>query len=794
MRSIARQAVPFFLVIGLIGVGCSSLAHGEPDGELQRLERDFFETRIRPVLVERCYSCHSEEAAREKNLQAGLRVDSRDGLRKGGVGGPAVVPGKPAESLLVKAIHHEGDLQMPPDEKLSDAIVADFEAWIARGAFDPRDAAPLAQTSPRDHWAFQPLAAGPPPSHADPVGAAWVRTPVDAFVLRDLRSKGLEPNPRADGGVLVRRLSFDLLGLPPTTGDLDAFADASDAEFDRLADDWLTHIAHGERWAQHWLDVARYADSAGYSVDDERPTMFHYRDFVIRALVADMPFDEFIRLQLAGDLISADRVHSATGFCTCGPFNTNRPKEIDRYDELDDMITTTGQAFLGLNLGCARCHNHKYDPIPQADYFRMLAVFSSSSRTDAPFCSAEERAAIEKSRREKVEKLDVSAGDRTILLELLGRAPDPKNEHEVALQKQHKDLLAPAKVPHAHVLKERHDVPVGRSFLLERGNPERKTTELTASFLGVLMQQNSTADRWLEGGKKHPRRALADWLVDVDHGAGRLTARVIVNRLWHHHFGQGLVRTPNDFGIQGEPPTHPELLDWLASELIREGWRLRPIHQLILRSSTYRQASTFDPRRAAVDPESKLLWRYTPRRLDAEAYRDFILAVSGGLDASSFGPSIHPLIPNEAIIPAARQSWPNTKSDNPATWRRSIYVFVRRSIPFPFFQAFDRPDRTSSVGKRHQTTIVPQALHLVNDPLIRTQSKRFAERVAAEAKDPAAQVRLACRLALGRLPTADEEAMLVRFLTDAGPGRDGKAALADLCQAIFMLNDFVTIE
>jgi hypothetical protein len=719
----AMPATRSVLVILLLAFWCRPAA---AQSDAQGLT--WFETRIRPVLVEHCYPCHSAEAQKDKKLKGGLRLDTRDGLRKGGVSGPALDLKKPGDSLLLKALRHEDGLQMPPKGKLPAGAIADFEVWVAAGAPDPRDGK-IAPGSPRnDHWAFQPLRPVKVPTVAD----AWIRTPIDAFLLRDLHTKGLTPSPRANAAVLVRRMAFDLVGLPPALADLDAaLASPSDLDFDQLAERWLASPQHGERWAQHWLDVARYADSAGYSTDTARPTMFHYRDFVIMALNDDLPFDRFLRLQLAGDLLPPGGTQPATGFCTCGPFNTNSPKEIDRYDELDDLLTTTGQAFLGLNLGCARCHNHKYDPVTQTEYYRLLAVFNSSTRADRP--------------------------------------------------------LGPPKGPTAHVLTENPKGQVGKGYFLERGDIERKREELTAGFPAAFTRTADKENHWLSSGKVHPRLALADWLVDVEHGAGALTARVIVNRLWQHHFGTGLVRTPNDFGAQGELPTHPELLEWLAGELVRHEWRLRPIHRLIVRSAADRQSPAFDARKAAIDRDNRLWWRYPVLRLEAEAIRDAILTVSGGLERTMFGPAVYPLIPKDALLPAAYTEWPNTERDDPATWRRSVYIFVKRSTPVPFLQAFDRPDRTASAGKRHLTTIVPQALHLLNDPMIRTQSELFAARVIREAGSaPEAQVRHAVRLALGRPPGPNEERTMVAFLD--------RGSLADLCQTIFMLNEFLYVE
>ena len=711
----------------------------------------FFESKIRPVLAEYCYQCHSAEAQQKKKLKAGLRLDTRDGLLKGGETGPAIVPGEPAQSLLLKALRHVDGLEMPPGKKLAPAVIADFEMWIRAGAPDPRkdNNAPVVAAEDwnarKNHWAYQPLRSPAPPKSA----VAGTVHAIDAFLQASWRDKGLSGSPPATRRVLVRRLCFDLIGLPPTPEQIaSALADQSNDWPAKLVNELLASPHHGERWGQHWLDVARYADSSGYSIDSPRPTMYHYRDFVIRALNEDMPFDRFLRWQIAGDLATPPEPASiaATGFCTCGPFNTNSPKEQDRYDELDDILTTTAQAFLGLNLGCARCHDHKYDPITQKEYYRLVAVFNGSRRGEQP-------------------------------LRMKGK---------------------PANLT-AHALSDNRTP--GESYFLRRGNPENKGERLTAGFLDVLARHPDREQHWLTGpaGRVLPRQALASWLVDVEHGAGALTARVIVNRLWQHHFGEGLVRTPNDFGARGEPPTHPELLDWLASRLIAEGWRLRPIHRLILASAAYQQSTAHDPRKAKIDPDNRLLWRQRPRRLEAEAIRDAILSVGGGMDRTLFGPAIFPYIPPEAALSATRSPWQNTTKDSPDTWRRSIYVFTKRSVQLPLFQSFDRPDANASAGRRHLTTIVPQALHLLNDPMIRTQCERFAERVIAKAgPERDAQIRLAYETALGRLPQRDEFNDAVRFLEMApigkGNGNLARQAFADFCQALVMTNEFIYVE
>ncbi len=697
----------------------------------------FFESKIRPVLVENCYRCHSAEALKNKKLKAGMRLDSQAALLKGGESGPALVPGDPAKSLLLRALRHEGGLEMPPGKKLDAAVIADFENWIRAGAPDPRKdgekRAGADDAAKRQHWAFQPLKAPTPPV------APEKTNPIDAFLQAAMRAKGLKAAAPAPKNVLVRRLYFDLIGLPPTPEEMFAALAIPAGDWPaKLIEDLLASPHHGERWGQHWLDVARYADSSGYSIDSPRPTMYQYRDFVIRALNDDMPFDRFLRWQLAGDLVTPPDPAAviATGFCTCGPFNTNAPKEQDRYDELDDIMTTAAQAFLGLNLGCARCHDHKYDPITQKEYYHLLAVFNGSRRGDRPI-----------------------AGTKNM----------------------------------AHVLSDNRSP--GESFFLRRGNPANKGDRLTAGFFDMLVRHPEREKHWLKGVL--PRQALADWLVDVEHGAGPLTARVIVNRLWQHHFGEGLVRTPNDFGLRGEAPTHPELLDWLANKLIAEGWRLRPIHRLILASAAYQQSSSFDPRQAKIDPDNRFLWRQRPCRLEAEGIRDAILAV-GGLDRKLYGPAVFPYIPPEAALSATRSPWQNTSKDSPDTWRRSIYVFAKRSVQLPILQSFDRPDGNGSAGRRHRTTIVPQALHLLNDPLIRTQCERFAERVQKMAGPKReAQINLAFETALGRPPTPMEKEQALRFLEKGAADGGGGAAvqiLADLCQALVMTNEFIYVE
>jgi hypothetical protein len=595
-----------------------------------------------------------------------------------------------------------------------------------------------------DLWSLQPLRRPEPPAVRD---AAWPHNPIDRFILAALEAKGIKPTAPADKLTLIRRATFDLTGLPPTPEEIDAFvADNSPDAYPRLIDRLLASKRYGERWARHWLDLARYADSDGYESDEDRPTAYHYRDFVIKSLNDDLPFDTFVKWQLAGDEYEPDNpwARVATGFCTAGPVvflkaNEGTPRELEqiRADELDDVVSTVGSAFLGLTVGCARCHDHKFDPVPTRDYYRLAAVFAPSKRGE----------------------ITVKGSIKALALSDNGREP-------------------------------------GKTYRLARGDPSRKAEEVTAGFLSVL-SATPTFARWQlppPPGRMSTfqRRALAEWLTDLDSGAGRLLARVIVNRLWQHHFGEGLVRTPNDFGHQGERPTHPELLDWLATELIREGWHLKPIHRLILTSAVYTQGIATDPAALTADPDNHLLGRRRPLRLEAEAVRDSILAVSGKLDVTMYGPAVKPFIPPEVMAGRNKDKLPRPAADGPAQWRRSVYLFTKRSLQTPFLEVLDAPNAAGSCGRRTRSTVAPQALLFLNDGFLRTQAGFFADRVLAEGgAEPDGRVRLAYRLALGRVPTAAEAEAARRFLDGQGSGR---GAYVNLCQVLFGLNEFVYVD
>jgi hypothetical protein len=1003
---------------------------------------EFFEAKVRPVLVEHCYKCHSAEAAKAGKLKGELYLDSRDGVLKGGKDGAILIPGKPQESKMIEAVRYGNeDLQMPPKDRLPANVVADLEKWIAMGALDPRvGAAPAAKAgidieAGKKYWAFQPLHRFEPPAAP---GDRWGKTPIDRFILASLQRRNLTPNAIAGREKLIRRASFDLLGLPPTPEEISTFLnDPAPDAYEKLLDRLLENPHYGERWARHWLDVARFAESDGFEHDSNRPAAYQYRDFVIRALNADMPFDRFAQLQIAGDEIAPGdwQAMAATGFLSAGVFPTQiteKEFEFTRYTQLDDMISTVGNAMLGLTIGCARCHDHKFDPIGNLDYYRMAAVFGSAIRSDVEMdlntpaekekIRAEWTAAVSAARekvktfeRDNVEKkfdariaeLKKSpatiAGEWSVLafdsvktehgtklalqsdgsLLLTGKAPprdtyiltartggmpmtalrlealtDKSLPHSgpgaagngnfslseieitaapadasappmavkiasaIATHEQNKTSLSiassfdgdsgtgwavdgggigksqaaifhfakPVEFPGGAILtvtlrfehsNRQHamgrprlsvtsiadardfkgtegpdpaiaqtltrlaaDEPVekvdrekalawfantmpeygklklaadkletdgprkkltmvqvtseglppvknfadGRGYphfykdvyLLRRGDPNNKVQVVTASFPRVLTRGGKDESFWEStppaGSHTSNRRtALAHWLTDTDNGAGNLLSRVIVNRLWQHHFGRGIVATPNDFGVQGDRPTHPELLDWLATDLIDHGWQLKRLHKLMMTSAVYTQGADVSSEREAIDPHDVYLWRWQPRRLEAEPIRDAMLAVSGALDTTMYGAG----------------------SLDQNMRRRSVYFTVKRSQLIPMMMVLDWP--LNSIGIRPTTTVAPQALLFMNSPQARQYAEAFAKRVASQSVVEC--IDQVYRIALGRPPEAAELRMAAAFIEKQESGyREAKqadshaAALADFCQAVMSSNEFVYLD
>ncbi len=728
----------------------------------------------------------------------------------------------------------------------------------------------------RQHWAFLPLRAVPVPVVKE---AGRVRTEVDAFILAGLEAKGLEPSPEAEARTLVRRVYFDLTGLPPAPEEMarwvarmGATADA----FSVLVDELLASPHYGERWARHWLDVARYADSNGMEGDDDRPNAWHYRDFVIRALNADMPCDQFMRWQLAGDEIAPDEPDAiaATGFIVAGTSTVlNVPMEEEklrtRANELDDMVSTTGQAMLGLTLACARCHDHKYDPLPTKDYYRLMRIFNSGNRKDVPLAGPSEAKAreaalaawkkesdaavktrdewlkqasapvAERLRAEKVAKLPLSEEEKNLLA---GKREDEaakkleerfRKELKISDEERAAGLTVqeqarwraldgavkevagrkPEVLPVTFAFADFSAEPA-ESWFFERGDFMARREKMDLGFLTVLTGDKTADDYWRQAREARrrddstqQRRALADWMTDLEHGAGRLLARVMVNRVWQHHFGEGLVRSASDFGTRGDRPVHPELLEWLTGEFIRSGWSVKRLHRLMVNSATYRQSSARDAKKAAVDPENHLLWRQRLVRLESESLRDSMLAVAGTLNTAMFGPAFKPPIPAEALQARnVKNPYPKDAQDAPETRRRTVYMFHKRVVQYPLMQAFDAPDAQQSCGRRMNTTVAPQALALLNDPFVRARSAELAKRLQAAAGDSVeAQVRQAFLLCLNREPASGELAEAATFISTqaaARAGREGKitpadarlSALTDFCQSMLGLNEFIHID
>jgi hypothetical protein len=991
-----------------------------------------FKKHVRPVLRGRCLKCHGG-----KKTKADFNLATREGLLRGGESGPAVLVGKARDSLLYKLITHAQEPHMPQGGKLAAGEVAHIAAWMDLGAPYNGPLAGGEKTSSwtekvvpggaRRFWSFRPLRRLAPPPVRD---GTWVRTPIDRFILARLEAAGQAPNPPAGKRRLIRRAYFDLLGLPPSPREVEDFVnDPAPDAYEKLLDRLLASPHHGERWARHWLDLARFAESHGFEHDYDRPSAYHYRDFVIQAFNEDLPFDTFVKWQVAGDELAPDdnRALKATGFLAAGVHSTQITKnevEKHRYDELDDMLATIGTSMLGLTVGCARCHDHKFDPIPQRDYYRLLATFTTTVRSEidlntdpkgyqkrkavfdrehAPYVAALRKFAAEqlparlahweKTRATRPDAfpwviLDVTdaksqggatftkladgslrAGgtnaafdtytvvahtDRTgitsVRLEALadpslakggpGRAAngnfaltdfrltaapkdgkgkpalirlrnpratfeqnglpvraaidnDPKSAWAVDPQfgKDHAAVfeaespvgfpggtvltfklhfrcntghnigrprlavstarapvdLVGAAIPQAvlavlrtppaartpaqaaallawyrttdpewqkldkavegHLRKAPKPTLVkalisseglpavrlhtqGGDFLnqthfLRRGDPTQKVAAAAQGFLQVLMTAPDGDKHWQAPPPRgwrtsYRRRALAEWLTDVRYGAGRLLARVIVNRLWQHHLGRGIVATPSDFGTRGEPPTHPELLDWLAGELINNGWRLKPIHKLIMSSTVYRQSSAIDEAKRRLDPDNRLFWRRPTHRLEAEAIRDTLLAVGGRLDARTYGPG--------TLDPASR--------------RRSIYFTVKRSRLLPAMQLFDAPEALTGVGERPTTTIAPQALLLLNNPNVRACARGFARRIAADGKTSEEEaVTAAYRIALARPPSGEELAAAVAFVKQqiasykaAGKVNARELGYLDFCQVLMCLNEFVYVD
>ncbi len=715
---------------------------------------------VLPVLANRCYRCHGPDPGPR---QAGLRLDVRENAvaeRKGRV---VIRPGAPDRSELLRRITSlDPEVQMPPPgegARLDPEQVKRLATWIAEGA------------EYSEHWAFRPLARGIPPTIAR---VDWLRTPVDAFVLKKLETADLKPAPEASRRTWIRRASLDVIGLPPSPAEVEAFLqDHTPDAYERVVDRLLANPHYGERWGRHWLDVARYADSGGFETDLFFGHAWRYRDYVIASFNANQPFDAFVREQMAGDEMNsgAGKAAVATGFFTVGPVLQESgmvPGKLE-YDQLTDAVDTTCSTFLGLTAGCARCHDHKYDPLSQKEYFGLQAIFAASDQFDV--LGGQQK-----------------AGGRAALNNVL-----PEFEQEQKRVRARRQASAPgpevdSPLP-VRVLAHRPEpVPV---HLLKRGELEHPGDAVQPG----LPMRLGAGQRDLEKNPHRWRTVLADWIASPENP---LTARVFVNRIWQWHFGTGLVRTPNDFGVRGERPTHPELLDWLAAQFVATGWDVKRLHRLILLSSTYRMSSVADTDALRGDPENRLLTRYPAHRLEAEVIWDLLLETAGNLNLEMGGLSVAPPLDDQEQI-GNFLKWPaNTPTESR---RRAVYLLIRRSFRFPLLSAFDLPDNITSCGLRDATSVPNQSLTLLNSRLVREQALAFADRLLREcAGEPVERlIDRAWRLAYGRSPAGAEREQVLGLLRVAHPeatpvsavSGEFRPALEQLCLALLNTNELI---
>ena len=741
-----------------------------PAAERDRAAVDRFENKVRPLLAARCWQCHGPE-----KRKGGLRLDSADAVRAGGDSGPVVLAGKPGESRLIEAIGYASELKMPPKGKLSPAEIAELTEWVRAGAVWPAVATPRPAPTPRpaaggpiftdeqkSFWAFQPPRDPVPPGVK---ASGWPTSPLDCFVLSELEKKQLRPAPTTDKRTLIRRATFDLTGLPPTPAEIEAFlADPSPDAFAKVVDRLLASPHYGERWGRHWLDLARYADSNGMDENVAYANAFRYRDYVIRAFNADKPYDQFVMEQLAGDQIppAADEMVNrirvtATGFLVIGPkmLAEDDPMKME-MDIIDEQVDTVGRVFMGLTIGCARCHDHKFDPIPTADYYSLAGIFKStkSMQNHKVVAMWNERALATEEGRAKLEAYKKEVARREAEIKDLAKKPGANSREDV---RRLRDSLAEFRkqAPPIPEVMSVEDQAITNLRIHVRGNHLTLGEEVPRRFPRILAGDNQPP---LESSRSG-RLELATWLTGHDHP---LTARVMVNRVWLWHFGEGLVGSPDNFGRLGDQPINLDLLDWLSRRFIASGWSIKAMHRLIMLSSTYKLSSRFDPVAAQIDPENHLHWRTRRRRLEAEAIRDAILAVSGELDATMTGTLMTET--NHAYVNSTSRRGGAVYQVN----RRSVYLPVIRSGLYDVFQAFDFADPSASNGKRIPTTVAPQALFMMNDPVVLKGSAAMARRLLDRpGLDDAARITQAYLAAYGRPPTDREIARALDYLWSA---------------------------
>ncbi|MDB6149226.1 MAG: Planctomycete cytochrome [Chthoniobacter sp.] len=814
-----RMRLPSPIAFALVLIFGHSALHAAPEvkwPEPTREGLDFFEREVRPVLANACYDCHS---ASSEKVKGDLLLDTFQGVSKGGTNGAVIVPGDPDKSPLVEAVRGEDkDFMMPPKEKLPDQVRIILERWVKMGAPMPRTEAPaqVAKGEPpsskmmdvaeaKKRWQFQPVVERPYPKVRN---AAWSPHPIDLFLMAKWEQKQLVPALPADKRTLLRRATFDLTGLPPSPKEMSAFlADPSPTAFNRVVDRLLASPAYGERWGRHWLDVVRYADTGGDSADYPVPEAYKYRDYVIDAFNADKPYNAFLKEQLAGDLLpTMNEAQRKERLIATGYLAMSRRFGVAPQMELtiDDTIDNVSKAMLGLTVACARCHDHKFDPISARDYYALYGIFAS---TKYPFPGSEnvKRPSdfVPLVSKEEVEKaLAPHKGKLAAFDEDIARIKKERDEAKKAggektpkdfrkmiaeVEKQRTkftDTLPKFEVAYAVSEAKPKDAPVHI-----RGDAGKKGEVVPRQFLTVLGGQKLTGEQAKQSG----RLQLAEWIIDAKNP---LTARVMVNRIWQRHFGKGLVATPNDWGKQWKAPQHPELVDFLAHVFVKNGYSMKNMHRLIMSSKAYQMSSDELPANMAIDGANELLWRFSRQRLDAESIRDSILAVSGSLDRSR--PGAHPFPPMEKWGFTQHAAFSAVYTNN----HRSVYQMQQRIKKHPFFGLFDGADTNACTAERPLSTTPLQALFMMNDEFIKTQSEVLADRLLKDQPSDPQRVLLAWWLAYQRAPQPDETNDALSFLrqyaskvkatnANAQPADITRQSFAALSRVLFTSNEFL---
>lgn len=776
-----RQCFCFVVFCSFALFACHSLsvfAQSEATDDNSK-QIEFFETDVRPLLIRRCYECHSESA---EKIGGGLRLDNRASVLKGGDSGIAINSEDPNHSLLIQSVRYETN-EMPPNEKLPDAEIAILEKWVSLGAPWPNDAVDALKQAKdydwdlaRTHWAFQPIQKPNPPTVQNDLR---IRNDTDPFVIDALNEQKLEQSPAAPAPVFVRRAFLDLIGLPPSPEELKLWIDKlgsdeglNDAAVSELIDTLLDRPQYGERWGRHWLDVARYSEVGGWTQDDRpHPMAWQYRDWVVKAFNADMPYDQFVRNQIVGDQLGMEQ-STGTGMFALGPTYSSDggdPESIAQAqsETLDDRVDTFSRAFLGLTVACARCHDHKFDPIPTQDYYSIAGVFNNTNEIETPLASDQVVKEYHDHQR-PIQELNDRINKARQLATQENRQLSETEQAELASWTTELESLkakAPAKYDYAHTI---HDSGNQDMKVALRGNLLKPGEVAPRRFLRIV--SGNEREAFSEGSG---RKQLADAVVDRNNP---LTARVIVNRIWLNHFGQGLVRTPDNFGKLGEPPTHPPLLDWLASTFMESGWSIKALHRTIMNSATYRSSSRFSEAAFSNDGDNRYLWRISPRRMDVETWRDSLLAVTGELNGTIGGPSIDNILVSD---------------------RRTMYAKVSRNDPLDsdeFLRLFDFPIPRASSAKRTENVIPQQFLFMMNSSFMRDRAKAFSERLNRECESRPLRIERAYLLLFGRKPTDKEMQAAETYLA----ANTKEASVQDqwqlYCQALMSSNEFMYIR